>query len=411
MLSHVCNTVTVPPHSLFCPAGAFAATSGLSTCTLCPVSTYGGSVNATSCTACPLGTYHGLTGKTDVTDCVNCKAGFFCPGSSVPEMVIPNVNDTAIASALALYLSAASCNKQNCGTTWSNAASRANNSAVLINAPVQTLSESGAFGFYTFSGNGVDQYVATTQQYLMPAVYTVSVWFSTILASGTKIIGFENSRTGTGSSGCSHQFYIGQFDGILNFAFRSSSFTTVYLSSGTVVTDGVWRYATATFDGTVLALYINGVQMASTNVVLVPSSVRFFGWWRLGAHVRDSDAPYMVSGYFSGRIALAQVHHNMALTATQVQQNYALLFQSTAISCPTGTFSLVGATACQACPAGSYCQWSNERYEVSFDVASACVSSRQYFPVLGERERERHDLRTLLCWWSHKNFRQGYQLN
>ncbi|MEM5812070.1 MAG: DUF2341 domain-containing protein, partial [Candidatus Aenigmatarchaeota archaeon] len=71
-----------------------------------------------------------------------------------------------------------------------------NNNGNLVNGPTWV---NGKFG-KALSFDGVNDYVSTTNQFSNPQTFSLVIWFKTTSASGRKIIGFENTQTGTGST-------------------------------------------------------------------------------------------------------------------------------------------------------------------------------------------------------------------
>lgn len=215
-----------------------------------------------------------------------------------------------ITSGLILYYDAGTpISYSGSGTTWTDLSGNSN-TGTLQNSPTYSTIDSGG----TFTFNGTNNEVTTTTLYTNPQTFSIGAWFRTSSASGKKIIGFESNQTGTASATYDRQIYIGT-DGKLYFGVNPGTITLA--TSPSTYTDNKWYYVMATYGGTTMTLYVNGISVATNTA---SAAQNFNGYWRIAGYktlgwTNGSD------GYFTGSIAAAHVY-NTALTSTQVLQNF-----------------------------------------------------------------------------------------
>jgi len=192
------------------------------------------------------------------------------------------------------------------GTTWSSVVGT--NNGTLQASPTFTSENPSRFTFVAASS----QYVSTTTQYANPQSFTIGAIFKTTTTDAKKIIGFENTQTGTGATSWDRHLYV-HTDGYLKFGvWRSGQ----YLANTTYsVADGAWRYAAGTFSNNIATLYVNGQFVANVNAG--GSIESYNGWWKIGAYKTWTGS----HGYFDGDIAIVHVY-DKALTASEVQYNF-----------------------------------------------------------------------------------------
>ena len=195
------------------------------------------------------------------------------------------------------------------GTTWSSVVGT--NNGTLQASPTFTSENPSRFSFVAASS----QYVSTTTQYANPQSFTIGAIFKTTTTAAKKIIGFENTQTGTGATAWDRHLYV-HTDGYLKFGvFRSGG----YLANTTYsVADGAWRYATGTCSNGIATLYVNGQFVANVNAG--GSIESYNGWWKIGAY-KLGGVWGGSNGYFDGDIAIVHVY-DKALTASEVQYNF-----------------------------------------------------------------------------------------
>jgi concanavalin A-like lectin/glucanase superfamily protein len=195
------------------------------------------------------------------------------------------------------------------------------NNGTLQNSPTITTDRYGnATAAYTF--NGTSQYVSTTQSYVDPTTFSISIWFKTTVANNGVLIGFGSSQTGS-----SAQFdrYIWMNGGKLVFYAGSNS-----VQSPSTYNDGNWHLATATLSPAYGEnLYVDGSLVASNSSY--NSAQNYTGWWMMGY----SNASY----YFNGSLDDAVIYNTTELTASQVSTLYSGTSSNSTV-CPGSTLSL-----------------------------------------------------------------------
>jgi hypothetical protein len=148
--------------------------------------------------------------------------------------------------------------------------------------------------------NGTNDYISTTTQYSNPQTLTVSIWFKTTSASGHKMIGFENSQTGTGSANADRQIWIGA-DGKVRAGVYNGS--VVEIATTGTYTDGNWHYVAFTHASNTLTLYMDGASVSSAGT---SGAQNFSGYFRIGSY-RTSGWTSASNGYFGGSVDEARL--------------------------------------------------------------------------------------------------------
>ncbi|RBY94250.1 radical SAM protein [Blastococcus sp. TBT05-19] len=165
---------------------------------------------------------------------------------------------------------------------------------------------------YSFNGSSTAS-LATRGTTAAPNTFTQEAWIQTSSTSGGRIMGFGNKATGT-SSTFDRQVYL-QNDGRVSFAVRvptwfglSSEIRSV--TSTVRVTDGAWHHVAATMSSSGIALYVDGVRVASRTDVTTGQS--YNGYFRVGA-----DKAVAGVSTFTGRMDEVALY-GTALSAQQV---------------------------------------------------------------------------------------------
>jgi hypothetical protein len=156
--------------------------------------------------------------------------------------------------------------------------------------------------------DGTSDYISTANTATVPNNDTIEVWFKTSTASGKKIISYEDTQTGTGSSNYDRMLWVGT-DGKLRFAAVYSGPVVQIATSTATVTNGAWHQAVAVQDNSahLLTLYLDGAVVDTTSTGNTPQS--YTGWWRIGSYAIATSAGYTASaaGYFPGSVDEARV--------------------------------------------------------------------------------------------------------
>ncbi|ABS03311.1 DUF7594 domain-containing protein [Kineococcus radiotolerans] len=141
----------------------------------------------------------------------------------------------------------------------------------------------------TLSGGGGT--IHSEVRYNAPKAFTVETWFRTTTMSGGKIIGFGDRRTLNSSSNDKHIYMTNS--GRLVFGVLADGRKT--LSTPGSYNDGRWHHVAATQGASGMALYVDGMKIAS-NAVTTNQNVP--GYWRVGGDTIASgwpDAPSSTS--------------------------------------------------------------------------------------------------------------------
>jgi hypothetical protein len=186
-------------------------------------------------------------------------------------------------------------------------------SSTWTTGAITTDTTNGAMSFSSASS----QYVSTATNVGSPAVgFSISAWFKTTSASGTKIVGLENTQTGTGATAWDRHLYMGT-DGKIYFGVYDSSCHIV--TSLSTLNNGIWHYAVGTNNGTISVLYIDGVAQGGTTGGAYNSYAP--GYWRIGGYKTNGAWTNGVDGYFNGSIDDVRIY-NRVLSASEVAQLY-----------------------------------------------------------------------------------------
>ncbi|MBA4388214.1 MAG: hypothetical protein C0404_09550 [Verrucomicrobia bacterium] len=181
------------------------------------------------------------------------------------------------------------------------------NTATLVNGPTWTGSGrlGGALVF-----DGASNYLATSVQQQGPNVFSQALWFKTTTAAGGKMIGFGGSRTGQSGSYDRHLYMDNA--GKVYFGVYNGSVQTVCSTSA--LNDGVWHHAVGVLSSAGIALYVDGIKVASN--VTVTSAQPYAGHWRIGYDTVGSWPSAPSSYYFNGTLDDVRVY-NYGLSAAE----------------------------------------------------------------------------------------------
>jgi hypothetical protein len=194
--------------------------------------------------------------------------------------------------------------------TANDSTSNANN-GTLQNAPTATMAQIDGGG--SFAGAS-SQYISTTNSFANTQDFTVSAWFKTTSASGTKIVGLESDQTGTNSANYDRHIWM-DTTGKINFGWWSGIVNVV--TSLSTLNDGSWHCAVGTHtSANVGVLYIDGVSQGAAG----NAAQNFTGYWRIGSYRLDGWPSY-ANGYFTGQIDEVRVS-SIARSVCSIQTEF-----------------------------------------------------------------------------------------
>ena len=204
------------------------------------------------------------------------------------------------------------------GTTFYDSTSSANN-ATGQGTTLPTNAFSGEIG-YSVGLNGTTAYLSTTTSYPNPNPYTISVWFRTSSTAGHKIIGLENTQTGTTAANYDRMLYVNTSGKLAGGMYDNQAGTRVIItqSSGTV-NDNNWHCGVLSFNNTTLTCYLDGASIGTATVN--QSQTYSSGWWRLGSYALPTTWTGGNNGYFAGSIDEARFSIN-ARSASWIATEY-----------------------------------------------------------------------------------------
>lgn len=181
-----------------------------------------------------------------------------------------------------------------------------------------TLSQGAAIQ----SGNGVmvdgsqDGLISTKVTAGAPAQVSEEAWVKTGTTSGGKILGFEDSATGTGNN-YDKQIYMTN-DGRIVYGVYVGS--VQYAESSASFNDNRWHHVVGTLGPDGLKLYIDG-ELVGTNSVTASQS--FDGFWRAGGGNLGGWPDQPASFFFNGSLDEVAIYP-IQLTAADVLSHYQL---------------------------------------------------------------------------------------
>lgn len=215
------------------------------------------------------------------------------------------VQGAPISNGLVLHLDGSDASTVS-GSTWTNkvaGVSGAEASATLVGSPTYDAAE-GAFTL-----NGTSQYFTLgTTNYL----YNGALPFTVNLSFKASDVFRDNCLIGNFNGGVGATYMYRVYNGVL---YGNRNVTPWETNGTTRVPAGEIQYASMSFDGSYLRLYLNGVLHATS--ALISASVSYSGGTRIGG-CQDSSSP---SRLFKGQIYNAQIY-NRALSGTEIATNY-----------------------------------------------------------------------------------------
>ena len=191
------------------------------------------------------------------------------------------------------------------GTSWTDLI-RDNTTGSLVNGPTFNSSNGGSINF---DGTNDKVNFADTGLPTGTSSRTVSIWFlfdqmrfQAAISYGTPNV--TNSRQNWAIGTLNNKIWMTTEGPNYNFGEDTRTVNT-------------WYNAAATYDGTNLTRFINGVQVATNNVVTDGAQLNTV----LNGTLRIGDYDTVFGGPWDGRVANVLIY-NRALTSAQVLQNY-----------------------------------------------------------------------------------------
>jgi hypothetical protein len=159
---------------------------------------------------------------------------------------------------------------------------------------------------------------------LQLTMYSIASWFNTQMdvSNGSNAFILTKGGVGSDSEGKNMNYGIWMIDSEnIQTGFENSSGANYFVMSPSNYSDGNWHYVVGTYDGSAVALYVDGVQVASnlTTPGIIPDNTGIqpvrIGANSLGLVDGKGD------GYFSGSIGEIRVW-NRTLSAEEVSAAY-----------------------------------------------------------------------------------------
>ena len=213
-----------------------------------------------------------------------------------------NFSPKIVTDSLVLYLDGANTRSYlGSGTTWTDLSKNENNGS-LISGPIFNSSNGGSISL-----DGTDDYVEIPKTGILSSksTFTISLWTYPTSLTGIRPL-FVN-------------YYVGNLEVLFRFNGTNLQFFTYTTSQigGTTQTYSTlnqWVNVVATYDGSIMKTYVNGVQSPTT--------------YSQTGNLSASTLPYLIGRYsspteyrYEGRVANTLVYLK-SLSATEVLQNY-----------------------------------------------------------------------------------------
>lgn len=155
----------------------------------------------------------------------------------------------------------------------------------------------------------------TSTQVTGPATFAAEAWVKTTTTSGGKIVGFGNSNGGLSSSYDRHVYMTNA--GQIVFGVYPGGIRTVRSSQG--YNDGQWHHIVAQLSGAGMALFIDGLAVASDPAIT--SAQAYGGYWRVGGDNLNGWPDRPGSVFLKGTIDEVAIYP-AALSGAQIENHY-----------------------------------------------------------------------------------------
>jgi len=156
--------------------------------------------------------------------------------------------------------------------------------------------------------NGTSAYISTATSFANPQTVMVEAWVKTTTVNGGKVVGFENTQTGTGSANYDRHIYFNTNGKAYFGSYNTSSSTAQVAASTNALNDGQWHFLVGYRDNTAasIGLYVDGVLQATT---ASSAGQSYTGWYRFGDYKLNGWPGVAGDGYFSGGVDEIKVSH------------------------------------------------------------------------------------------------------
>lgn len=216
-----------------------------------------------------------------------------------------NFSPKIVTDGLVSYLDAANTRSYpGNGTTWTDLTKNENNGG-LISGPIFNSSNGGSISL-----DGTDDYIEIPKTGILSSksTFTISLWTYPTSLTGIRPL-FVNYYFG-------NQEVLFRFNGT-NLQFYTFTTSQIGGTTQTYSTLNQWVNVVATYDGSIMKTYVNGVQSPTT--------------YSQTGNLSTSTLPYLIGRYsspteyrYEGRVANTLVYLK-SLSATEVLQNYNVL--------------------------------------------------------------------------------------
>jgi hypothetical protein len=231
-------------------------------------------------------------------------------GIVIVKYPITRTTNQIVTSGLFTYLDPGNTSSYSgTGTSYLDLSGNSRN-ATLVNSPVYGTSP---YGYFEFQGDAPNQYVDLGTSANFTGAFTASVWVNTSFPAGFSY--FLDRWTYSGVD--RRQWSIDNAGTQNTINFRMSSDGTDGGQSMAAYTDiafiNNWLHIVATWDTSVMRLYINGVLKSSTNKSSMINTSGYNTYIGGGNTGNDGNATAKI-----GPVAL----YNRAISLSEVQQNF-----------------------------------------------------------------------------------------
>ena len=221
---------------------------------------------------------------------------------------------STITNGLVLYLDAANSNSYSgTGSTWYDI-SGLNNNATLVNNPTFSATNNGIF---TFNGTNTYGTIPYTIQSQFANQITICAWVNLSWFDSGNGDGVEIIAKDTPTLASPYTIYnLGISNSGLPISSLGNGISRIQLSASKAISLNTWIYLCTTYDGSILKMYINGVQDINTM-----SGTYTIGQNTVPLTIGSNQTLGSYYDWFKGSIGSIMMY-NRALSPTEVLFNY-----------------------------------------------------------------------------------------